>query len=961
MNYFSKKLRLRTTLVLPFIVEILLAVGLVGYLSFMNGHKGINDLATQLRAEVTERVRDRVQSYVAIPQLVNRFNAQTVELGLLKFEDLQAAERYFWRQVQTFDSVGNIGFANAQGQSLRVGWINRLSSTEQPQIAEQLAIGGGTLNYYDINQAGKRIKLSKAVSNYDPRKRSFYTSAVKSGKPTWSDVYINQGYNLLQLKASYPYYDNSGNLAGVLASELGIEQIGRFLQALKVGDSGQIYIMEPTGELVATSIKDQPILIGKGKKASRIRAVDGNNRLMQASSKFLGDRFSTLSNLQQNQQLEMQLDGQRQFLQVSPFRDPYGLDWLIVVVVPEADFMGQINANTQSTILLSLIALAVAIGLGILTARWITRPVLRVTHASENIASGNLDQHITSSRIIEMGKLAAAFNSMAGQLKQSFTDLATRNADLQQSEARNQAFLTAIPDLILRISREGQYLDVVEAKNVAMLVAGQDHLGKHMSEVLPTTVNQAYAVAIRQTLQTGETQALEYQLTIEGQPQTYEARVVASGSDEVICIVRDITDRKRSEAALHQSEATNRALIAAIPDLLIRANKDGTYFQITGQDRISVHGSENFLIGNTVTESLPLPLAQQRLESIGQALQTQQLQIYEQQILINREPRDEEVRIVAIGADEVLIMVRDITDRKQAELALKQLKDSFARFFPAEYLKFLNKESVTHIQLGDHISKEMAVMFSDIRSFTNISESMTPQESFDFVNTYLQYVSPAIHRHNGIIVKYMGDGVMAIFPTRAEDAVQAGIAKLKKIAEYNQFRQTQGYLPIRIGIGIHIGHMMVGMVGEASRMQGDVLSNHVNLTSRLEGLTKFYGVSMVISGQILEQLSDRSQYHIRFLDEVIVQGKTEAIAVYEVMDGDPHTITDAKLQTQPNFAQGLEHYRNGELTEAQQCFEQVLKMNQLDKAAQLYLERIHQLLHEGIPHNWSGIWTFTQK
>lgn len=292
---------------------------------------------------------------------------------------------------------------------------------------------------------------------------------------------------------------------------------------------------------------------------------------------------------------------------------------------------------------------------------------------------------------------------------------------------------------------------------------------------------------------------------------------------------------------------------------------------------------------------------------------------------------------------------------------LERLKDSFARFFPAEYLRFLSKDSVIHVGLGDHISKEMAVMFSDIRSFTTLSESMTPKENFDFVNAYLKRVSPEIRNHNGFIVKFLGDGMMAVFPNGADDAVTAGIEKFRRVQEYNRDREQEGFLPIDVGMGIHIGHMMVGMVGEENRMQGDAFSDNVNLTARLEGLTKFYGVSLLISEMVLQRLNHPEQYQIRFLDRALVKGRTESIAVYEVLDAEHETIRELKLQTLPDFEQGLKHYYDRELTQAKACFERMVAVNSLDKTAKLYLEQIDQLLTEGVPNNWSGVWAFAQK
>lgn len=252
-------------------------------------------------------------------------------------------------------------------------------------------------------------------------------------------------------------------------------------------------------------------------------------------------------------------------------------------------------------------------------------------------------------------------------------------------------------------------------------------------------------------------------------------------------------------------------------------------------------------------------------------------------------------------------------------------------------------------------------MFSDIRSFTTLSENMTPKENFDFVNAYLHRVSPEIRAHNGFVVKFLGDGMMAVFPNGVEDAVASGIAKFKQVQEYNRQREAEDFLPIDVGMGIHVGHMMVGMVGEYNRIQGDAFSDNVNLTARLEGLTKYYGVSLLISEDVLLRLSHPSQYKIRFLDRAIVKGRTEPIAVYEVLDAADVSIQALKLQTLPIFEAGQKHYNVGNFTDAKNCFEQVLAVNPLDKTALLYLKRVKQLLVTGTPKNWSGVWAFEQK
>lgn len=303
-------------------------------------------------------------------------------------------------------------------------------------------------------------------------------------------------------------------------------------------------------------------------------------------------------------------------------------------------------------------------------------------------------------------------------------------------------------------------------------------------------------------------------------------------------------------------------------------------------------------------------------------------------------------------------MVQTVKAREQE---LEKLLQAYGRFVPDEYLQFLGKQSIVDFQLGDHVSKEMAIMFSDLRSFTTMAEQMTPQENFNFINTYLQQISPEIRKHNGFIVKYMGDGLMAVFPDGVDDAIQAGIMKFEQLQKLNQSRKINGEIPLNIGIGIHVGDTMVGIIGDANRMQADALSDHVNLTARLESLTKYYGVSLLISGDVVKRLSQPDKYHIRFLDRAIVKGRQEAITVCEVLDVEVEPVRSLKIQTLPIFDEGLKQYCQGNFANAQDCFEQIVELNPADKPSQIYLRRIQELLENSLPGNWNGVWKFTDK
>lgn len=275
---------------------------------------------------------------------------------------------------------------------------------------------------------------------------------------------------------------------------------------------------------------------------------------------------------------------------------------------------------------------------------------------------------------------------------------------------------------------------------------------------------------------------------------------------------------------------------------------------------------------------------------------------------------------------------------------LKTIEQAYARFVPNEFLRLLNKKRILDIQLGNYKEMEMTVLFSDIRSFTSLSEQMSPQENFDFMNSYLGEMSPIIETHQGFIDKYIGDAIMALF-VNADDAVNAAISMVK-------IQQNQS---VRTGIGINTGKLMLGIIGETKRLQCTVISDAVNVASRVENLTKTYKLPLIITQSALDNLTNPAEYAIRFLDNFKVKGRLEPIKIFEVFDAEPSAARDKKLAILKYFEQGVHLYQKGCIADAKKLMARCLQQSPDDSAAGIYFQRCQNFLKIKRSEAWEEI------
>ncbi len=300
--------------------------------------------------------------------------------------------------------------------------------------------------------------------------------------------------------------------------------------------------------------------------------------------------------------------------------------------------------------------------------------------------------------------------------------------------------------------------------------------------------------------------------------------------------------------------------------------------------------------------------------------------------------------VAVFGLLAMLMLIKKVADTfESAESLTGYVADvtrSVKRFIPKEFLDNLEKKDFVDLRLGDHAKKEMTIFFSDIRAFTELSEKLTVEENFAFINSYLSRVVPIIKENGGFVDKYVGDGIMALFPgpRGPDEAIRSAIAMQAKMVEYNGHRAKMGYRPISMGVGIHTGDLMLGVVGVEDRMENTVISDAVNLSSRLQSITKAFNISLAISEQSFKELEDPGSYMYRFIGKVKVKGKAEPVSVFEIFDGIESELFERKMKANMFFEQGMLTYYQKDFSGAMFFFKKVLEILPEDGAASFYFD-----------------------
>jgi class 3 adenylate cyclase len=340
---------------------------------------------------------------------------------------------------------------------------------------------------------------------------------------------------------------------------------------------------------------------------------------------------------------------------------------------------------------------------------------------------------------------------------------------------------------------------------------------------------------------------------------------------------------------------------------------------ISDSDRAGVFASDPWIASGRARSVLAIPVVHQ-----GQTRGVLYLEHDETPCVFT----EDRTQLMSLLSGQIASALENALLYRDAE----RMAQSFSRFVPTEFLHHLGRRSILDVELGDAVQREMTVLFADIRDFTARTEGMSPSEAFRFVNAYLRRVGPVVRRHGGFIDKYIGDAVMALFPRGPEDAVQAAVALHRAVEALNR-EELAGQAPVRIGVGLHVGPLVLGTIGEERRIDSTVIADAVNVASRLESMTKTFGAGALISGDVLRGLPPGHRaVAVRRLGAYRFRGKAVPLDVYELLDALAPAVRELRLATRPLIERAVRAVTAGDRGEAETILAEVEALDPTDRA-----------------------------
>lgn len=443
--FFQNARSLKYIIIVPFLIQIFLLTIIISSLSFYYGQKTVNNITEQLLSEIGARVENKVQEYISQINLIIQMNADAIELKQLETNNSNSLTEYFWKQLKKLPDISYIYWGDRAGNFY--GTFRLSNETLGYSISNKSL---GEKNYfYRILEDGSKGEFLQPPEIFDPRIRPWYQKAVASNRQIWTPIYTEYTTKKRTISSAFPVF-KEGKVIGVVGVDIIFDRLYQFFSRLKVGENGDVLLINDAGEIIMSSSNGQKFISYNNEEEKKLFNISTNpDPLIRSINDFITKNYNNIDSIVTTKKSFLSVNNKREYIYLSPISDNSGLNWLIVVAVPESDFMQALYTNTNNTVLLCLIALLIAFIVGILTTEWITRPILQINKTAKLLAAGKWDKKIKENRSDELGELLRSFNKMAAELDKSISNI-------KQSETRLANFLEAIPIGVFVIDRNGR-------------------------------------------------------------------------------------------------------------------------------------------------------------------------------------------------------------------------------------------------------------------------------------------------------------------------------------------------------------------------------------------------------------------------------------------------------------------------------------------------------------------------
>jgi PAS domain S-box-containing protein len=712
-----RNIPLRWVLVLPFVLLTTGAVSLVGYLSYRNAYQVATRLANQSIEKTGELVNQNLNRHLAMPGFITQTTAYSLQVGHLNQSDLAGLQSHFAKQLNLLPELGSLAIANEAGDFLA---IERLQSESLVIRRFDHQSRDRAFHRYLANAQGENLVLQEVRYNFDPHNdppgNPWYEEARQAKRGVWRIlVSLAQGEQSPMLIAAhfYPFYDAANNFQGVVAGTIYLTRLGNFLHEINTFQSGQVLLVENNGLMIATSTGEipfdsRPNPVHQQNVAVRPRRLDlsqSQNPLTRALATHFA-KTGSFTQINPSQTATFWFNQQRHFVRVTPLQSD--LNWFVVVAVAESEFLGEIDDTVARTVLLSWLTLFAATAIGILTARWITKPIFQLSRASQALAQGASPQVLSENiSIVELKTLAGCFNQTAAQLHQSFSRIKTA---LQESEEKFTTIFRTTPDPIAILTfRGGQILDVNNRATEFCGFTSDEIVGRTALE-LGLWANLEQRDRLIETLHREGTIC---NVEVDVQTKTRELKTVLMSAEVcelnkqacIILVFRDISDRKRAEAALQDSEERFREIASTINQIFfVQSATTKQYLYVSpAYEKIWGYPCESiYKYPEVWKDNIHIDDRERVLHNLEQRFEGHQIR-HEYRIIRS----DATIRWVSTEINGVydkagnLIrfvgITEDITDRKRGELALKQALQEIDTHFQESPLAIVQWDRDFHI------------------------------------------------------------------------------------------------------------------------------------------------------------------------------------------------------------------------------------------------------------------------